>query len=115
MKRRLLLTRFRAPTSESSGSALVLVLLVTAQLTTIVVSFLSTSRVEQMATRNFSRQNAASGFAELATQQAMANIYLGFNTTGNLTGNYTAVVTTQPGAIHKYFFQNGTITQNTTV
>ena len=72
-----------------------------------------------MATRNFSRQNAASGFAELATQQAMANIDLGFNTTGNLTGNltgnYTAVVTTQPGAIHKYFFQNGTITQNTTV
>ncbi len=98
-----------------SGSALVLVLLVIALLTTTVVGFLSTARIEQLAARNFSNQNAATGLAELATQQAMAKIALGFNTTGNLTGNYTSVVTTQPGAIHKYFFQNGTVTQNTTV
>jgi hypothetical protein len=118
MKRRLLLTRFRAPTSEASGSALVLVLLVTALLTTIVVSFLSTSRVEQMATRNFSRQNAASGFAELATQQAMGKIQLGFNTSnatsGSSTGNNTQIVTTQPGRITKYFFLNGNCTGNAT-
>ena len=97
------------------GSALVLTLLVTALLTTIAVSFLSTSRIEQIAAKNFTRQNAASGLAEMATQQAMANIALGFNTTGNATGTYTSVVTTQPGAIHKYFFENGTVSQNTTV
>jgi hypothetical protein len=106
----------RRPAPHSvSGSALVLTLLITALLATIVVSFLSTSRVEMMAARNFSRQNAASGLAELATQQAMAKIQLGFNTTANMTGNYSSVVTTQPGAIHKYFFQNGTMTWNSTV
>jgi hypothetical protein len=112
-------TRMSAPCQPSrhsaSGSALVLTLLITALLATIVVSFLSTSRVEMMAARNFSRQTAASGLAELATQQAMAKIQLGFNTTANMTGNYTSVVTTQPGAIHKYFFQNGTMTWNSTV
>jgi hypothetical protein len=45
----------------------------------------------------------------------MAKIQLGFNTTANMTGNYTSVVTTQPGAIHKYFFQNGNVTRNSTV
>lgn len=80
------------------------------------MSFLSTSRIEQIAAKNLTRQNAASALAERATQQAMANIAFGFNTTGgNLTGNYTSVVTTQPGAIHKYFFLNGTVAQNTTV
>ena len=106
MKRRLLLTRFRAPTSEASGSALVLVLLVTALLTTIVVSFLSTSRVEQMATRNFSRQNAASGLAELATQQAMGKIQEGFT----ISGNGTTVIATQPGAIRQFEFSGGNCT-----
>ena len=71
-------------TPSSSGSALILVLLITALLSTIAVSFLSTSRVEQIAARNFSRQNAASGLADLATGQAMAQIQQGFtiNTTG---------------------------------
>lgn len=105
--------------SSSSGSALVLVLLITALLATVAVSFLSTSRIEQIAAKNFTRQNAASGLAEMATQQAMANIALGFNLTGNLTngltGNYTTVVTTQPGAIQKYIFQNGSVTRNATV
>ena len=32
-----------------------------------------------------------------------------------MTGNYSSVVTTQPGAIHKYFFQNGNVTRNSTV
>jgi hypothetical protein len=105
----------KLPPLSDNGSALVLVLLVTALLTTITVSFLSTSRVEQIAAKNFSRQNAASGLAEMATQQAMAQIQLGFNTTANMTGNYSSVVTTQPGAIHKYFFQSGNITRNCTV
>ena len=103
MKPRLLFSRFRAPTSEVSGSALVLVLLVTALLTTIAVSFLSTSRVEQMATRNFSRQNAASGFAELATQQAMGKIKNGFT----VPDTSTTIITTQPGLIRQFVFAGG--------
>ena len=104
---------FRHPTS-ASGSALILVLLITALLATIAVSFLSTSRVEQIAAKNFSRQNAASGLAELATQQAMAKIQEGFtiNGTGNTT---TTVITSQPGAIRQFVFQNGNITSNQTI
>ena len=89
------------------GSALILTLLITALLATITVSFLSTSRVEQIAARNFSRQNAASGLAEMATQQAMAQIQQGFNTSNATSGtgsnSHTQIVTTQPGKITKYF------------
>jgi hypothetical protein len=92
----------RHPTS-SCGSALILTLLITALLATIVVSFLSTSRVEQIAARNFSRQNAAAGLAELATQQAMAKIQQGFT----VNGNATTVITTQPGAIWQFTFSGG--------
>jgi len=99
---------------SDSGSALILVLLITALLATIAVSFLSTSRVEQIAARNFSRQNAAAGLAELATQQAIANLNSAFNASGNMTGNYTAIVTSQPGRIQKFFFQNGTYSKNST-
>jgi hypothetical protein len=88
---------------SDSGSALILTLLITALLATITVSFLSTSRVEQIAARNFSRQNAASGLAELATGQAMAQIQKGFT----ITGNATTVITTQPGAIWQYTFSSG--------
>lgn len=97
------------------GSSLVLVLLITALLTTVVISFLTTSRIGQLAAHNVTQKNVAATLAENATQLAMGSVALGFNTPGNMTGNYTAVVTTQPGAIHKFFFQNGTITQNTTV
>lgn len=100
----------RRATQSVCGSALVLVLLVTALLATITVSFLSTSRVEQIAAKNFSRQNAAAGLAEMATQQAMASIQTAFN--GNGTG--TGIVVTQPGAISKYFFSNGTCINPTT-
>ncbi len=106
--------RFRLLKKEA-GSSLILILLVTALLATIAVSFLSTARVEQIAAKNFSRQNAASGLAELATQQAMAQIQQGFNATGIGTGNFTAVITTQPGAINKYFFDNGTLQANKTI
>jgi Tfp pilus assembly protein PilX len=93
------------------GSALILTLLITALLATIVVSFLSTSRVEQIAARNFSRQNAAAGLAEMATQQAMAKIQQGFTVNG--TG--TTIITTQPGAIRQFVFNNGTCTPATPV
>jgi hypothetical protein len=95
---------------SDSGSALILTLLITALLATITVSFLSTSRVEQIAARNFSRQNAASGLAELATQQAMAQIQKGFT----VYGTDTAVITTQPGAIRQFVFSGGSVTSNTT-
>lgn len=91
---------------SDSGSALILVLLITALLSTIAVSFLSTSRVEQIAAKNFSRQNAASGLAELATQQAMGKIQQGFT----ITGNATTIITTQPGAIWQYTFSGGCCT-----
>ena len=96
--------------SSDSGSALILVLLITALLATITVSFLSTSRIEQIAARNFSRQNAASGLAEMATQQAMAQIQKGFT----VNGTATTVITTQPGAIRQFTFSGGNITSNTT-
>jgi len=97
--------------SSDSGSALILVLLITALLATIAVSFLSTSRVEMIAAKNFSRQNAASGLAEMATQQAMAQIQQGFTVNG--TG--TTVITTQPGAITQFVFSNGNIISPTPV
>jgi hypothetical protein len=96
--------------SSDSGSALILVLLITALLATIAVSFLSTSRVEMIAAKNFSRQNAASGLAEMATQQAMAQIQQGFT----VNGTATIVITTQPGAIRQFTFSGGNITSNTT-
>jgi hypothetical protein len=99
---------------SDSGSALILTLLITALLATITVSFLSTSRVEQIAARNFSRQNAASGLAELATGQAMAQIQKGFTVNGTGTTT-TTVITSQPGAIRQFVFQNGNITSNSTI
>ncbi|MFM8982989.1 MAG: hypothetical protein ACKOLA_08800, partial [Spartobacteria bacterium] len=96
--------------SSESGSALILTLLITALLATIVVSFLSTSRIEQIAAKNFTRQNAASGLAEMATQTAMAKIQQGFT----MTGNATTIITTQPGAIRQFVFSGGSISTNNT-
>jgi hypothetical protein len=60
----------------------------------------------------------AEQFATRATEQAMAKIQLGFNTTnatsGSSSGNNTQIVTTQPGRITKYFFLNGNCTGNAT-
>ena len=95
-----------ASNRSDSGSALILTLILTALLATIAVSFLSTSRVEQIAAKNFSRQNAASGLAELATQQAMAKIQQGFT----VNGTATTIITTQPGAIWQYTFSGGCCT-----
>lgn len=47
--------------------------------------------------------------ATTATQQAMAKIQQGFNTT-----NATTVITTQPGAIRQFVFSSGTISSNST-
>jgi hypothetical protein len=102
----------KSPNFSISGSALILVLLITALLSTIVVSFLSTSRVEQMASQNFSRQNASSGLADYATQEAIYTLQTAFNNNGTMSGNYTSIVTSQPGRIQKFFFQNGNYSKN---
>jgi len=103
------------PKNAEAASALVLTLLVIMLLSATVVSFIWTTRTEMLATRNYTSKVKAEMLANSATHQAMAKIQMGFNTTANMTGNYTGVVTTQSGAIHKYFFQNGTITRNCTV
>jgi hypothetical protein len=96
--------------SSDSGSSLILTLLLVAILSLVAVGFLSTSKIEVQAARNFSRQNAAAGLAELATGQAMAQIQNGFT----ISNNGTVVITTQPGAIRQFIFANGNITSNLT-
>jgi Tfp pilus assembly protein PilX len=86
---------------QPSGSALIIVLLMIVLLATIAVSFLSTARVEQIATRNFTRQTAARGLADLATGEAMATIAEGFTPADPAS---TAVTVTQPGQIRTYEF-----------
>jgi len=102
------------PKNAEDASALVLTLLVIVLLSATVVSFLSSTRTEQIATSNYTSKVKAEMFATTATQQAMAKIQQGFNTTGNGTGNFTSVITTQPGRITKYFFLNGNCTGNAT-
>lgn len=96
----------------SHGSALILVLLMIVLLATIAVSFLSTARIEQIATRNFTRQIAAQTLADMATGEAMAKIAEGFNKTNS---NATIVTISQPGRIRSYEFTAGgtpTVTTN---
>lgn len=99
------------PKKTEDGAALIITLLIVVLLATISVSFFSTTRTEQTATRNYTSKTQAEQFATMATQQAMAKIQQGF--TVNATG--TTVITTQPGAIRQFVFLNGTITSNTTV
>ena len=97
------------PKNADDASALVLTLLVIVLLSAIVTSFLSSTRTEQIATSNYTSKVKAEMFATTATQQAMAKIQLGFNTT-----NATTVITTQPGAIRQFVFSSGTISSNST-
>ncbi len=103
------------PKNAEDASALIITLLVVLLLTTIAVSFLSTARLEQTATRNYSSKTMAEQFAISATELAMVKIEQGFNATGNGTGNFTSILTTQPGAIKKYFFSNGTLQTSSTI
>ena len=91
------------PKNAEDASALILTLLVIVLLSTVVTSFLSSTRTEQTATRNYTSKTQAEQFATSATQQAMAKIQQGFT----VTGNATTVITTQPGAISQYTFANG--------
>ncbi|NBS53940.1 MAG: hypothetical protein EBS96_15265, partial [Spartobacteria bacterium] len=97
------------PKNAEDASALVLTLLVIVLLSAIVVSFLSSTRTEQIATSNYTSKVKAEMLATTATQQAMAKIQQGFNTTAN-----TTVITTQPGAIRQFVFSSGTISSNST-
>jgi Tfp pilus assembly protein PilX len=100
------------PKNTEDGAALIITLLIVVLLATISVSFFSTTRTEQTATRNYTSKTQAEQFATMATQQAMATLQSAFNDTGSMSGNYTGVVTSQPGAIKKFFFQNGNCTKN---
>ncbi|MCX6973507.1 MAG: hypothetical protein NTZ94_04250, partial [Verrucomicrobia bacterium] len=91
------------PKNAEDASALILTLLVIVLLSTVVTSFLSSTRTEQTATRNYTSKTQAEQFATSATQQAMAKIQQGFT----VTGNATTVITTQPGAISQYTFAGG--------
>ena len=106
------------PKNAEDASALILTLLVIVLLSAIVVSFLSSTRTELQATRNYTSKVKAEMLANSATHQAMAKIQQGFNTTnatsGSSSANHTQIVTTQPGLIAKYFFLNGTCTGNAT-
>jgi len=103
------------PKNAEDASALILTLLVIVLLSAIVTSFLSTSRTEQTATRNNAGKAQAEMLVASATQQAMVNLQSAFNANGTVAGSYAAVVTSQPGGITKYFFQNGTCSSNGTV
>ena len=102
------------PKNAEDASALILTLLVIVLLSAIVTSFLSSTRTEQTATRNYTSKTQAEQFASSATQRAMATLQSAFNGNGSMSGNYTGVVTSQPGAIKKFFFQNGNCTKNAT-
>ena len=94
------------PKNAEDASALIITLLVVLLLTTIAVSFLSTARLEQAATRNYSAKIRAEQFAISATEQAMAKIEQGFA----VNGTATTVTTTQPGAIWQFTFSGGICT-----
>jgi len=91
------------PKNAEDASALILTLLVIVLLSTIVTSFLSSTRTEQTATRNYTSKTQAEMFATRATQEAMAKIQQGFT----VNGTATTVITTQPGAIWQYTFAGG--------
>jgi hypothetical protein len=57
--------------SRQNGVALVLTLLIISMLVVVVVGFVSVSRLEQMAARNYTYQAAAEQMAQLATSQAI--------------------------------------------
>jgi Tfp pilus assembly protein PilX len=91
------------PKNAEDASALIITLLVVVLLSTIAVSFLSTARIEQTATRNYSSKTMAEQFAISATEQAMAKIQEGFT----VNGTATTIITTQPGAIWQFTFSGG--------
>lgn len=62
------------PSSPRHGAALIVTLLVLVLLVVIVTGFLSTTRVEQMASRNYSYQNQAQQMAMIGVQQALAQL-----------------------------------------
>lgn len=78
------------------GAALIVTLLVLVLLVVIVTGFLSTTRVEQMASRNFTYQAQAQQMAMAGVQQAIAQLNDAFSNNATVT-NFT----TQPGLIIK--------------
>lgn len=78
------------------GSALIITLLVLVLLVVLVTGFLTTARVEQMASRNFTYQNVARQMAMTGVQQALAQLN---EATKNLTNTNTYRYISRPGSI----------------
>lgn len=92
--------KFPAPTPADDrpkhGSALIITLLVLVLLVVLVTGFLTTARVEQMASRNFTYQNVARQMAMTGVQQALAQLN---EATKNLTNTNTYRYISRPGSI----------------
>lgn len=82
------------PQAPERGVALVLTLLIIAMLVVVVAGFVSVSRLEQIAARNFTHQAVAQQMAQLATGQAIARLTEAVQA-GVAAGTYL----TQPGRI----------------
>jgi hypothetical protein len=81
--------------SPQSGVALVLTLLIISMLVVVVVGFVSVSRLEQMAARNYTYQTAAEQMAQRATGQAMERLAAAL-----AAGTGSGMYATQPGMVH---------------
>jgi Tfp pilus assembly protein PilX len=95
------------------GVALVLTLLIISMLVVVVVGFVSVSRLEQMAARNYTHQAAAEQMAQLATGQAMERLSRAMQEATN-----SPMFSTQPGQINIFgappelLYSTGAITNN---
>lgn len=87
-------SNFSSGARSERGAALILTLLVIVLLVVIVTGFLSTTRVEQMAARNYSFQSQARQMAMLGVQRAVAQMNLALTNFAAATN-----VVSQPGRI----------------
>lgn len=83
-----------SPTSPKHGAALIVTLLVLVLLVVIVTGFLSTTRVEQIASRNFTYQAQAQQMAMMGVQKALAQLN-GATTNLETADNFVS----QPGRV----------------
>jgi hypothetical protein len=87
--------------SPQKGVALVLTLLIISMLVVVVVGFVSVSRLEQMAARNYTYQAAAEQMAQLATAQAMERLSQALNkAAGGEEGANAGLYATESGRLY---------------
>lgn len=91
------------PSVHQHGAALIVTLLLLTLLVVVVTGFLSTTRVEQMAARNYTYQSAAEQMAQLATKQAINALRTNYQ-----TATSSIIFATQPGAMAVFGGASGT-------